>query len=161
MNKAQATNIQKHLLEAAAAISHATAAISALGEERKVFARPLGEISFALHFELLGAVYNQYPELKPPEELPEISSLLRWDEVILPSSVSDADVDAILLSCLKRQWRKTAKIIDDASKQSQELALPISVEVFGARLIALAEACRIESQGDLRKWGHSEVRLKG
>jgi hypothetical protein len=33
--------------------------------------------------------------------------------------------------------------------------------MFAARILALADAGRIESQGDLRKWRHSEVRLKG
>jgi hypothetical protein len=31
--------------------------------------------------------------------------------------------------------------------------------VLGVRLQALAEAGRLESQGDLRKWRYSEVRL--
>jgi hypothetical protein len=161
MNKAQAADIQKHLLEAAAAINRASAAIFTLGEERKAFAGPLGDISVALHFELLRAVYDQYPELKPPEELPAISSTLRWDEVVLPPSVSDIDLDAILFSFLKPQWRKTALIVGQATRRSQILALAIGAEMFGARLAALADAGRLESQGDLRKWGHSEVRLRG
>jgi hypothetical protein len=37
-----------------------------------------------------------------------------------------------------------ARIVGDATKRAQELALPISTEMFGARLRALAEAARIE-----------------
>jgi hypothetical protein len=158
MDKDQAADIQGYLLEAAGAIDDASAiAFDLSREEREI----LVEIASALHFELLPAIYQRYPELKPPEEPPVISCLLRWDEVVLPSSVSEADVDAILLSCLKPQWRKMAMIVIHAVKRSQELALPISAEMFGARLSALAEAGRIRSQGDLRKWRHSEVRLKG
>ena len=42
----------------------------------------------------------------------------------------------------------------------QELAMPISAEIIGARIVALAEAGRIEGAGDLRMWRHSEVRLR-
>jgi hypothetical protein len=37
---------------------------------------------------------------------------------------------------------------------------PASAAVIGARIQALAEADRIESAGDLRKWRYSEVRLQ-
>ena len=50
---------------------------------------------------------------------------------------------------------KTARIVGDAGIRCKELGLPIS-----ARIGALAEAGRIEGAGDLRKWRHSEVRLK-
>jgi hypothetical protein len=42
----------------------------------------------------------------------------------------------------------------------KKLTLPIGDEVVAARLLALAETDRIEGIGDLRMWGHSEVRLK-
>jgi len=38
--------------------------------------------------------------------------------------------------------------------------LPISGEALAARVQVLAKAGRLEDMGDLRKWGHSEVRLK-
>ena len=38
-------------------------------------------------------------------------------------------------------------------------AKPVSFEIIAARIIALAEAGRIEGAGDLRMWRHSEVRL--
>jgi hypothetical protein len=57
--------------------------------------------------------------------------------------------------------RKTAMVVAQAHMRCEELGLPITAEVLGARLGALAESDRIESAGDLRKWRHSEVRLKG
>jgi hypothetical protein len=38
--------------------------------------------------------------------------------------------------------------------------MPISDEEIAARLQVLADSDRIEGIGDLRKWRHSEVRLK-
>jgi hypothetical protein len=40
------------------------------------------------------------------------------------------------------------------------LALPIDTEVLGLRILDLAETDRLKSQGGVRKWRHSEVRLK-
>jgi hypothetical protein len=53
-----------------------------------------------------------------------------------------------------------ARIIWDAVKRSEELALGVRDEAFAARIQVLVEAGRLESQGDLRKWRHSEVRKK-
>jgi hypothetical protein len=47
-----------------------------------------------------------------------------------------------------------------AAKRCQELALQIGDEEIAARLQVLSDSDRIEGIGDLRKWGHSEVRLK-
>jgi hypothetical protein len=52
-----------------------------------------------------------------------------------------------------------ARIIWDAVKRGEELALGVTDEMFAARIQTLVEAGRLESQGDLRKWRHSEVRL--
>ena len=51
-------------------------------------------------------------------------------------------------------------VVGRAVRLCDERALPISAEVLGARIQALAESDRLDSQGDLRKWRHSEVRLK-
>jgi len=149
------------MLDAADAIDRASKVIFDLDkEDRAMLAVPLGEIISALHFELLLAVYERYPELRPPTERPVISSVLRWDDIVLPKSVSEADLDSIIFSALNSQWQKTAMIVGKAFKRCQELALPVRAEVVGARVQALAESRRLESQGDLHKWRHSKVRLK-
>jgi hypothetical protein len=61
---------------------------------------------------------------------------------------------------MKRQWRKVAMIIGQLLGRCRELGLDISDEAFGARILELAEAGRIESQGHLQKRRFSEVRLK-
>jgi hypothetical protein len=161
MTREQAEEVERHLVDAAEAINRADAIILNLDpEDRKRLARPLGATVCALHFELLKAVYDEHPELRPPGEIPVISSLLRWEDVSLPPSVSEADLDAIILAELRPFSRKMALVIGNAVSRCKELGLPISHEMIGARLIALAEAGRIERLGDLRKWRHSEVQLK-
>ena len=112
MDKTQAAEIKRFLLDASRAIHRAGEIISNLGkDDRAKLAGPLGEITSALHFELLQAVYARYPDLKPPvEEPPTINSTLRWNEVSLPVSISEADIDQIIFSAMTSQWRKTAMV---------------------------------------------------
>jgi hypothetical protein len=51
-------------------------------------------------------------------------------------------------------------VIGLAVQRCKELDVPIGGEAIAARLQALADADRIEGIGDLRKWRHSEMRLK-
>jgi hypothetical protein len=162
MNREQAEEIHEYLLDAVEALEQAEAAIFDLGEEgRRMFANGLGAVGDALHCELLLVLYRKFPDLRPPDkEPPHIISTLRWEEVSLPTSISEADIDQIIFSVLHSQWRKTAAIVGMALERCKELGLPISDEVLAARLGALAEADHLESQGDLRMWRHSEVRKK-
>jgi hypothetical protein len=50
-------------------------------------------------------------------------------------------------------------VVGKALTECQRVLLPVSAEMLGARIRALAEADRLESQGDLRKWRFSEIRL--
>ena len=60
----QATRIRSLLLEAADAIDRANAIASTLGiDDQNLLAKPLDEISSALHFELLQKLYLRYPRL--------------------------------------------------------------------------------------------------
>ena len=93
-------------------------------------------------------------------EIPTISSELRWEAVTLPPSVSESDIDRIIFAELRPRSRKVALIIGNAKSRCAELGLPVSGDMIGARLIALAEADQIEGLGDLRMWRFSEVRLK-
>ena len=89
-----------------------------------------------------------------------VDSKLTWRQVQLPPSVTEADLDAILFSVIKPQWRKVAMILIRAEEQCSERDFPIGHEIIAARIRALADSDRIEAAGDLRKWGFSEVRLK-
>lgn len=161
MDRNRATEIQKHLLEASDALDRVTEAMFKLDkDERKVFAEILFEVHDALHFGLLRTLYNGHPELRPPEEQPHISSTLLWEEVSLPDSISEADIDAVIFEVLTPKLQKTAMVIGKCIQRCQALAMPLSNEIIGARILALAKAGRIEGAGDLRMWRHSEVRLR-
>jgi hypothetical protein len=157
-----AAEIHEHLLDAAFAIDEARAAIVALGkDDRGEFTAPLETVVTALHSELLRAIYDRFPDLIPFEEFPQISSALRWDQVRIPPSVSEADIDSVLYSVMRWEWRKMALVVGMAFGRCKELGLPINDEALAARIQVLVESKRLEAQGDLRRWRHSEVRLKG
>ena len=163
MNREQAVRIQKHCLDADVALDHASMAIADLGkEERLALDELLRGVVGTLHLDLLAQIYDQYPDLEPPprdEEIPTISSLT-WDQVRLPPSVTEADFDGIIFSVLKPRWQKTSMVVILVARRCQELALPIGDEEIAARLQVLSDSDRIEGIGDLRKWRHSEARLK-
>jgi len=160
----EAVRINDLLLDAYAALDDARMAIAGLGKaERIELGDSLYEIVLDLQEKLLLPIYEQFPDLEPPEsddELPTISSELTWDEVRLPPSVTEHQLDEIIFSLLTPLWQKTAALVIRASERYEELGLPISYEVTAARLKLLSDSDRIEGIGDIRMWRHSEVRLK-
>jgi hypothetical protein len=50
--------------------------------------------------------------------------------------------------------------VGDVAVECERLAWLIPSEIIGARIEELADEDRIDSEGDLRYWGHSEIRLK-
>jgi hypothetical protein len=93
------------------------------------------------------------------EEPPHISSTLLWKDVVLPSSVTEGDLDSLIVSELKPNWRKAAMVIVKVRDQCIARSLPISFDIIGARIQVLADAGALQSQGNLAMWRHSEVRL--
>lgn len=164
MKREQADRINDHLLDAWEAMDKARMAIAGLAKhERLKFDDLLREIVFDLQDKLLLQIWEQYPDLMPPQVdqvPPEICSELTWRDVNLPSSVTEGQLDEIILSLLKSRWQKTTVLLTNAGKRCEELGLPISYEVIAARLRTLSDSDRIEGVGDLRIWGRSEVRLK-
>jgi Protein of unknown function len=166
MDQEQADEIQEHLLDAAFALDEARAAIAALGNDNQnelaaYLAVSVDKLETALHSKLLRAIYDQFPDLIRSNEFPEISSALPWNRVHLPPSISEADIDAILLSVMTPRLQKVAMVIGRAIERCEELGMPISPEILGVRVHALVEADRVEGKGDTRRWRFSEVRLKG
>jgi hypothetical protein len=92
-------------------------------------------------------------------EEPHVSSTLRWQDVSLPSAVTDTDLDTMILSIIERNWRKTAFVIGRVARRYEDRTIQLSYEIIGARIQELAAHGRIESQGNLSMWRHSEVRL--
>lgn len=69
-------------------------------------------------------------------------------------------VDALILSFARPQWRKVAMIISQVARESGR-DRDADCENVAERIRVLVEAGRLEAQGDLSKWRHSEVRLPG
>ena len=161
MDKMQAIKIRRQLRALERALLKTSAAAFELDkEEQQIFRKPLLDLLSGLHFEMLEFVYTQHPELRPPPVPPTICSDLRWKNVKLPKSVSVADLDAITFSILTSRRQKAARVIGTAVNHCEELGLPIGAKIFGARIEALGKLGRIEHFGDLRLWGHSELKLK-
>jgi hypothetical protein len=158
MNREQAAEIFEHLFVAARDLDEARAAAFALAELDEN-AASLEAFIFRLNSELVEALFDRFPDLMPFEEFPAISSILRWDQVHLPPSVNEADIDAIVLSVVTSRFQKMAMVVHTALERCTKRGLPISDETLAARSQALAESGRLEGAGDLRKWRHSEVRL--
>lgn len=160
MDRNHAAEVHKHLLDAAAALDRTTQAMFKLDKaERQTWADMLFEVHDALHFGLLRTLYTEYPDLKPTDQEPEISSTLRWEDIALPESISSDDIDSAIAEALALEWQKTALVIARALPRCQELAVTVSTEIIGARIVALVEAGRIDGAGDPHMWRHSEVRL--
>jgi hypothetical protein len=116
-----------------------------------------------LRFKLLRLIYNQFPDLEPPGPPATIDSTLRWEDVSLPPSVLETDLDRVIFSVMKSRWQKVAMVLYRAVERVEKeeaLAAPVDFEAFAARIHALVEADLLEAQGNLQMWGHSEVRLK-
>ncbi|MCC8968119.1 hypothetical protein H8A95_38910 [Bradyrhizobium sp. Pear76] len=164
MKREQADRINDHLLDAWEAMDKARMAIAGLAKaERLKFNGLLHEVVSDLQDKVLLQIWEQYPDLMPPENdraPPEICSELTWNDVNLPSSVSEGQLDEIILSLLRPQWQKVTALLTNAGKRCEQLGLPVSHGVIAARLRLLSDSDRIEGVGDLRIWGRSEVRLK-
>lgn len=158
MDREQAAEVKRHLVSAARALDRASDAMSKAGKAEEEFIEPLCAAYYSLHCKLLWKLYAEHPELEPPDP-PRISSTLRWQDVSLPDPISEAYLDALIFAVLKPTSQKTVRVIGRAFMRSEAQMNPIDHEIIAARIVALAEAGRIESYGDPRMWRHSEVRL--
>jgi hypothetical protein len=159
MNDDQAADVVQYLIGAAHVLDEARAATRLLPDEDKD-AASLRELIIKLNLELLTTLFQRFPHSLPFREFPEINSSLRWEDVLLPPTVSEKDVDQIIFSIVTSRWQKMAAVVWLTVNRGEELGFRVTDEMFAARVQALVEEGPLKSQGDLRKWRHSEVRLK-
>jgi len=160
MDRDQAVEIKKRLNDVGDALDRASRALYKLDkQEHERFKEPLIEMYSTLLFRLFPTLYAEHPELEPPPEPPTIVSTLRWQDVSLPHPISEAYLDALIFAALKPRFLKMARIVGEVCVRCEEQMNPVDAEIIAARIIALAEAGRIDGAGDLRMWRHSEVRL--
>ena len=164
MKRDYAVRINDHLLDAWRALDQARMAIAGLGKaERIELGDWLEEVVAAVEDELLQPIYDQYPDLEPPKsdrEPLEYICELTWNDVQLPASLTESQLDEIIFSVMKPTWRKTAMMVTYVLDRCKELGLQIEGEVIAARLKMLSDSDRIEGIGNIQSWLHSEVRLK-
>jgi hypothetical protein len=161
MDRKLAEEIHEHLLDAFEALWLAEEAGQKLEayKERKAFNELMAEAITPFRFKVMQAFYDEHPDLEPQFEPSHISSVMRWEDVSLPKSVSVDDLDAAIFAVLKPLSQKVAKVIPEAAERCKALKARNRFEIIGARILALAEAGRIEGAGDLQRWANSEVRL--
>ena len=75
------------------------------------------------------------------------------------SALSPQDVDALILSFAKVQWRKVAMIMSQVLHQCRDSGVDVEADSVAERVCALVENGQLEAQGNLSRWRHSEVKL--
>jgi Protein of unknown function len=79
-------------------------------------------------------------------------------EPAAPTVTIDPRLDAIILECATAEWCKVAMLIARATDAARAASLDASAQVIAAHIYALAEARRLDVQGNVRRWRASEVR---
>jgi hypothetical protein len=75
------------------------------------------------------------------------------------SSISQAQLDKMILSFVKTDWRKTAFIIVKVLHECEDKKISITDDVIFNRIASLCDSGTLDSQGKLSEWRHSEIRL--
>ena len=70
-----------------------------------------------------------------------------------------AQIDGFILAAARPQWRKVAWIVAVVLKDCERGELASDEYVIGARVEALVVDGKLELQGNVKRWRHSEVRL--
>jgi hypothetical protein len=96
---------------------------------------------------------------KPKIDDDRVCSTLTWKDVALPLSVSEADLDALIFAETDKCWLKVARIVGHVFQTLETRCIRLPMEIIAARIAKLVEVGRLESQGNLTMWRHSEVRL--
>lgn len=77
------------------------------------------------------------------------------------STGSNDDLDTLILSCAGARWQKVAMIIAKALREFERAGTSTSEDQYRVadRIEALVEAGKLEAEGNVSLWRHSEVRL--
>jgi Protein of unknown function len=97
---------------------------------------------------------------KPEVEDDRICSTLTWKDVVLPLSVSEADLDALIFAETDKRWLKVARMVGNVFQTLEARCIRLPMDIIAARIAKLVETGRLEKQGNLTMWRHSEVRLR-
>lgn len=70
-------------------------------------------------------------------------------------------IDTAILGSAMTRWQKTAMVIAKSLEGLRASKVEASYDDIAERIYVLASQGRLEGQGDLTLWRHSEVRLPG
>lgn len=76
----------------------------------------------------------------------------------VPDPSFDMRLDAVILACATAEWCKVALLISRATDAARAAGLEAPAQVIATRIYALAEAHRLDVQGNVRRWRAGEVR---
>ncbi len=92
---------------------------------------------------------------KPDNDL----TIEQKEKVALLSSAELTEIDTALLSNSKQQWRKVAMVVGLTMKKIPNRVYGIPDVFYSQRIYSLIKRGKLESQGNLKYMGFSEVRL--
>ena len=90
------------------------------------------------------------PNFGDEDDDDRVCGTLRWKEVVLPASVTEADVDTLIFVELNKRWLKVARIAGSVIETCETRSIPLSTCVIAARIQRLPEVGR--RQGGLSLW---------
>ncbi len=70
-------------------------------------------------------------------------------------------LDAVILSCGTAEWCKVAMLIARTTDAARAASIDAPAQLIAGRIYALVADRRLQSQGNVRRWRASEVRLAG
>ncbi|WOB06854.1 DUF3658 domain-containing protein [Piscinibacter gummiphilus] len=131
-------------------------------EERQALLKALSSAIMEVLAGVRAPVVRQFPELQPHEATGRPDTELDEEDLAAISQLPEADIAAIdvaLLAECATSWRKVARVVGSAMKSLQEKLDDIPDGYYARRVVALAAAGKIESDGNLHYMRSSEVRL--
>ena len=153
-------SISKKLNEVLERLNESASRIQALpNEEGRSEIRNIGR-SIGTILQIQNEIYGVRPDLRPIEPEPTPDPELDEQQKLLVATLDAASlekIDALLLSCATKNWRKVAMLVGMAmSDKSHIKGVP---DIFYAqRVRKLVENGSLESQGNLQAMRFSEVR---
>lgn len=78
--------------------------------------------------------------------------------------ISASDLDQLLLSFCDWRWLKAARIAGKTLDAIEPRGIKLDGTYAGqtdARMATLVDTGQLEAKGDIKRWGHSEIRLPG
>lgn len=130
--------------------------------ERASLLQALGRAMTEVLGKLRAPIVRQYPDLEPVQTPGEPDTVLDAEDLEVVSRLTPGDVELIektLMAECTASWRKVARIVGAAMKSLPAQFAEVPDGYYAQRVVALVDASKLESQGNLQHMRFSEVRL--